>query len=593
MKKENLFCLIIVLALLAAYSNSMETSFHHDDVHTIVRNPFIKDLAWIPQFFLQPQTGSGVYSETSSYRPLLMATFALNYHWGGLSVFGYHLFNFGLHALCALFVYFITLRMFRFASPPEDPPSLRSHLVALLAALVFGLHPVQTESVTYITGRSSLLISLFYLGSFYAYLQYSSNRRIPYLAASLLSYACALLVKETAVTLLAVLLLFHLLFPRPISWRTRFSLLLPHFLLSIAYLAVRLHFFGSLQYGAPPVRPSYEHWITQFPVWVHYLGTLFAPLNLNFDYDFPVFHSLWDKEVMLSLFLLLGVGLVLGLLSRSNRLIGFWALWFAINLAPTNSFIVLEDLASDRWLYLPSVGFAVVLAYAAGWMYQAWVAGRSRAAKILFFFLCSLLVEWYGVSTLLRNFTFTNDRTLWEDVVAKSPQKARAHNGLGVAFSLEGRLPEAEASLRRAINLAPAGGQAYINLGYVYMRQGRMEEALATYEKAIPLNPRLQSEIYNNLGLIYAEMGRMEDGEKALRKSIEIRPHHAAPYHNLGSLFERQGNIDLAIEYYETAAKLAPDHHLTHEALGILYEKKGWNEKSREALDRHKKYAPR
>ena len=146
---------------------------------------------------------------------------------------------------------------------------------------------------------------------------------------------------------------------------------------------------------------------------------------------------------------------------------------------------------------------------------------------------------------------------------------------------------------RRAIDLAPTGGQAYINLGYVYMRQGRLPEALETYEKALPLNPRLHSEIYNNLGLIYAGMGRMEDGEKALRKSIEIRPHNAAPYYNLGSFFEKLGSIDLAIEYYETAAKLAPDHHLTHEALGILYGKKGWKEKSREAHERNKKYAPR
>ena len=151
MRKNHLFCLVITLLLLLAYSNSFENSFHHDDIHTLVRNPFVKDPGKIPQFFVSPQMGSGIYSETSSYRPLLMVSFAFNHFLGGLNVFGYHLFNFFLHALCALLVYFITLYIFRFTKVPTEVNSLRYQLVALFTALVFALHPVQTESVTYIS----------------------------------------------------------------------------------------------------------------------------------------------------------------------------------------------------------------------------------------------------------------------------------------------------------------------------------------------------------------------------------------------------------------------------------------------------------
>lgn len=586
MKNNRIFCLIIILLTLLAYSNSFETSFHHDDLHVIVRNPFVKDFNKIPQFFFQPQMGSGIYSETSSYRPLLMASFALNYYLGGLNVFGYHLFNFGLHVACGLLVYFIALYIFRFTGTPSEVQPLRYQLTALFSALVFTLHPVQTESVTYVTGRSSLLTAVFFLASFFTYLQFGLTRRARYLVISLLSYAGALLAKETAVTIVALLILFDFLFPHGRSWKSRVLSLLPYFLVSCMYMGIRIYFFGFFQYAVDPVRPFPSHIFSQSRAWVHYLGTLLLPLNLNIDYDFPLSHSILEGEVILSLFLLAGLALAIAWRSPSNRLIGFWAGWFAINLLPTNSVIILEDLVSDRWLYLSSVGYAVLLAYAISWIYQTLVARRARAARILFFFLCALGIELYGFSTLLRNFTWNNDRSLWEDAVAKSPHKARPHDALGVALASEGRLQEAEQSLKRAIHLAPRGGQAYINLGYVYSLQGKSEEALAAYEMAIPLCPRLLSEIYNNMGLIYFRQERMEEAEKAFRKSIEIRPHHAPPYCNLGAYYEKKGDIDRAIHYYEITVKLAPDYHLAYGALSVLYEQKGWKEKSREAYQK-------
>ena len=348
MKRNRIFCLIIILLSLLAYSNSFEASFHHDDVHVIVRNPFVKDFDKILQFFFQPQMGSGTYSETSSYRPLLMASFALNFHLGGLNVLGYHLFNFGLHVTCGLLVYFIALHIIRFTGIPSDAQPLRYQLMALFSALVFTLHPVQTESVTYITGRSSLLTAVFFLASFFAYLQFILTQRARYLVISLLSYAGALLVKETAVTLVALLILFDFLFPQGRTWRSRVLSLFPFFLLSGVYMGIRISFFGFFQYAVDPIRPFHIHIFSQSRAWVHYLGTLLLPLNLNIDYDFPLSHSILEGEVILSFFLLAGLALAIAWLSRSNRLIGFWAAWFAVNLLPTNSVIILEDLVSDR-----------------------------------------------------------------------------------------------------------------------------------------------------------------------------------------------------------------------------------------------------
>jgi tetratricopeptide (TPR) repeat protein len=382
------------------------------------------------------------------------------------------------------------------------------------------------------------------------------------------------------------LLLFNVMFSHEGNFKSRYLSLLPYVLLSAAYIGIRFYFFGSLKYVNEPVRSFSENFLSQSRAWVYYLGTLVLPLNLNIDYDFPVSRSILDGQVILSFLLLAGLILLILWLSRSNRLIGFWALWFAVNLAPTNSLIILEDLVSDRWLYLSSIGYAVLLAYAVSWIFQTLVEGRSRPAKILFFFLCALVIELYGFSSVLRNFTWNNDRSLWEDAVAKSPHKARPYDALGVALALEGKLEEGRLSLQRAIELAPQGGQAYLNLGFVYSKEGKMEKAVATYEKALLLNPRLLPEIYNNLGLIYLQTGKMKEAEKSFRKAIEIRPHFAPAYCNLGAYYEKLGNIEQAIDNYEVTVKLSPDYYLSYGALSVLYERKGWKEKSREAYQK-------
>jgi len=591
MGRNHFFCLILTLMILLAYSNSFKNSFQYDDIHVIERNPFVKDPGKVSQFFTNPQLGSGIYSETSGYRPLLMASLAFNHFLGGLNVFGYHLFNFLMHLLCALLVYFVTLYSFRFASEQAEINTLRYRLVALFAALVFGLHPVQTESVTYITGRSSTLMAFFFLASFLTYMQYRLTRKIQYLLLSSLAYGCALLVKETAITLLPILIFFNFMFPQERTFKNRCLSFLPHFLLTILYLGMRVYFFGFLQNGSHPVRPLYDNLLSQPWAWVHYLGTLILPLNLNVDYDFPVSHSILESQVILSIFLLAAISLLIWRLSRSNRLIGFFALWFAITLSPTNSVIALDDLVSDRWLYLSSVGYAVLLASAVYWIFQKRVEPGDRAGKIVFFFLCALLIELYGFSTLLRNFTWTNPLTLWEDAVSKSPQKARALNALGAALAAQGRLEEASQRISQAIALEPRGGEAYLNLGYVYAEQGKLEKAIAICKDGMPLNPKLLSEIHNNLGAIYFKQQKIEVAEKEFRKAIELRPHNAPPHFNLGLLYESERDMDQAISYVEAAVQLDPDYVQGYEVLSRLYAQKGWEEKSQKTYQKFLKHS--
>jgi len=624
--KRNLFyCLIITLLILLAYSNSFQNSFQYDDFHVIVKNPAIKDPANYSQFFLNPQLGSGLVKDTSGYRPLFMASFALNYSIGGLEVFGYHLFNFILHTLCAFLVFYITLLFLRLTPDEGRLNSPRNQLTALFAASVFALHPAQTESVTYVVGRSNLMTAFFFLLAFWSYVQYHSTGKIHqllihdasdthepsksplgpplakgglggfegifYVILSSFSYACALLVKETAVTLIVILILFNLLFPLGRTWKKRLFSLLPYALLSIIYLVIRLYFFGSLQYSSKTIRPPYENFLTQLRAWVHYLGTLLLPLNLNVDYDFPVSHSILESQVILSIFILTTLAMVIWRISKVSRLVGFFALWFVINLLPTNSLIPLEDVITDRWLYLPSVGYAVIMALAAEWIFRAWVTTGSRARKLVFFFLCVLLLELYGFATILRNFTWSSYWTLWEDAVDKSPHKGRPHVGLGLALNHVGRRGEAIAEFKKAIQLNPRAGEAYLNLGYIYFHQGKLEEAIQAFQTSIVLGPRLSPEAHNNLGMAYLQQGRLPKAVEEFQRALQARPIYAMPYFNLGKVYEKEGNIDRAISCMEKAAKMEPEFVATHKALIRLYEKKGWKEKSQEAHKNCLKYA--
>jgi Tfp pilus assembly protein PilF len=591
-RTNRFFCLIIALLSFVAFSNSFENSFQYDDLHVILKNPYIKDPGNFLQFFLNPYMGSGFIKETSGYRPVLMATFAMNYSLGGLNVFGYHLINFLIHTLSAILIYFITLFFLRKPGGEGEPNPGRSQMAGLFAALIFAVHPVQTESVTYITGRSSSLIGLFFLGSFWAYLQYGLKKRVRHLFLSSFSYAFALLVKETAITLPVLLILFNSFFPLQRTWKRRLFSILPHFLLTAIYFAMRIHLFGSLQNNSPPIRPLYDQLLTQLRAWVHYLGTLLVPLNLNVDYDFAISHSFLEPQVILSVFILALVAMIIWKISKSIPAVGFFALWFTVTLLPTSSVIPLEDVITDRWLYLPSVGYAVILALVVERIFRAKVRTGSRAGKLVFFFLCALMVELYGVATLLRNFTWTTDWTLWEDAAAKSPNKSRPHIGLGLAMTNAGHIEEAIGEFKKAIQLDPEDGRAYLNLGYIYFRQGKLREAAQAFKKAMTISPRLLPECHNNLGMAHLRQGRIQEAIKEFQNALEIRPLYSSPYFNLAGIYDKQGDVDRAISCLEKITRFEPEFFNAHKELSRLYNKKGWKEKSQEAYRNYLKYAP-
>jgi protein O-mannosyl-transferase len=587
---HGLFCLVISLIILIIYSNSVENPFLFDDFHVIFRNPSIKNANNYSNFFSNPTLESGLLKESVSYRPLLMVTFALNYSFGAMNPFGYHLLNIFIHMGCAIFVYFIILFMLRLSNSGKESDFSKDSLIAFFGALLFAVHPVQTESVTLITGRSSSLMALFFLGSFCTYLGYVNTRKFSFLLLSSAGYCCALLAKEVAITLVVLLSIFMIFFPLGRSWRERLYTLAPYIFLTIVYVLIRIHFWGVSSFSSPFPRTLYENLLTQTRAWVFYLKTLILPINLSVVYDFPISHSILEGQVLISILILSSLFLIFWKISQSYRIIGFFALWFAITISPTNSLISQSDVVTDRWLYLSSVGYAVILAVLAGLLFKIRIKGKSLTSKIIFFFLCALVVELYGYGTALRNFTWANEWMLWEDAALKSPNRPGPHNGLGLAFANVGRFDEAIEELKRAIEISPYYGGPYLNLGVVYYRLGRYEEAIQAYQKAISLDTNLAMDGHNNLGVLYTKQGETEKAITEFQKSIEAHSENPAAYYNLWEIYYKKGNIDEAILVLEKVIQFQPEYFNAYGALALLYEKKGWKEKSREAHANYIKY---
>jgi hypothetical protein len=395
---------LIAGAVAAAYANALTASFQFDDWNVIVRQVKVHGLAaW--------------WASMPGIRPLLKLSFALN--WAvSPSPIGFHLVNVVIHAANACLVYALLKKRTETA-------------VALTTALIFALHPVQTEAVTYVTGRSVSLSALFAL----ACLATTGW-------ASALFFACGLLVKET----IAVAALLK----RGLS---------PFLVLAVAVVAALaspwyLHLFGT----SVATRSLSAQLMTQAHGITYLIGQLVRIGSMNADPRLPVIES-WSWTLVSNVALVVSLIAVGFVMLRKNKPVGVAILWFFLWLLPTNSILPRLDVANDRQLYLAMLGPAFLVAYG--------LSLAKRPGKVAAVVLLLTLATF----THLRNRAYQDEVTFWDDTASKSPHNARAFNNLGYALALEHRNDEADAAFSRAIELDPGYVKAKVNLRL--LREGR------------------------------------------------------------------------------------------------------------------------
>ena len=427
---------LLVIAVLLTWFPSLTGPFQFDDYNVVVSNPAVHSLnAWL-------ESMPGI-------RPLLKLTYVLNWIAGGGS-FGFHLFNVLVHATNVVLVFFL-LRTLR--------ADAGNSLLPFLAAILFALHPVQTEAVTYISGRSVSLMALFYLGSVLAYMRAASAPRPwRWRAGSVLLFAMAVLVRETAVTLPLALLLAEATAAKssPVHALKRQGMHWGLLILCLLVMAASPTYWHLLHVSFD-TRSLGSNLLTQANAMSWLAGQLLMPWNLNIDPALPIIAE-WSRPIGLKVLALVAVAATgFAALHRASW-IAFGILWFLLHLLPTNSIVPRLDVANDRQLYLAGIGAYVI----AGMAMQALLARLGRGLPVYCAIAAMVLV--FGGATVLRNQVYGSQSALWEDAAAKSPAKPRVHNNLGWAYQQEGRLAEARRAYERALELDADYWRARINL---------------------------------------------------------------------------------------------------------------------------------
>ncbi len=369
---------LITILVLVAYGNTFNASFHFDDNPAIIENPNIRHV-----------TMDNLMTLIRGLRPVVSLSIMLNYQLFALNVAGWHAFNIGVHILCSIFFYLLilnTLRLPVFGDRYEQS----AKRMALFGSLLFAVHPIQTESVTYIISRSELLATVFYVPTFLLLIRHVRTGKFSYVVWMFLTSLCSMSSKEWAVTLPALVLLYDYLFLAEGSFKSLLSRWYIYVLISLpAYLVFSWLNLTAPGGGAgvgfnlqgPQALTPWSYFLTSMNVLWTYVRLMFLPINQNLDYDYPIARTLFEMPTILSFAgHLLVVGACFWMYFRKKwRLIPFGVAWFYIGLSPTQSIVPIVDVIFEHRMYMPSVGF--ILAFIVGYEEVFRWLGERKALK--------------------------------------------------------------------------------------------------------------------------------------------------------------------------------------------------------------------
>lgn len=455
-----LSCALLVAITAATYAGAFYGDFQFDDLFAILINPHLD--RW----------NTFVGHLDHMVRPLLYASFLLDRSLYGNSSTGYHLLNLLLHLGSGLLVYLILTRAV----------TKESKHIPFLTAVLFLIHPIQTETATYISGRASGLMAFFYLLALALYIQAAARQRagfphLSYVFGAIFSFVLALGSKETAMTFPLALLLWDVAIRRLDGAALRKTFLSDHLpfwlvLLSVVAWAWWHPRYSALAQFSLDIRPLWDNLLSELNAITYALLLFICPWKQNFDHDLPVLHSLFEWPLPLDLLLLGGLTTAALVAVRRLPLLSFGIGWFFVQLLPT-SLIPRNDLLSERNLYLASIGLLLAVVVLGSILMHQLIKAlqRPRLVQIGAGSLALAAVLTLCLMTFQRNALYRDPVLLWSDTVEKSPQKARSHNNLGHAYALRDDWDRAIEEFRIAVQLDPDYALAQKNLRDAYLRQ--------------------------------------------------------------------------------------------------------------------------
>ena len=555
--KKNYLVPAVVLVILgfAVYTNSLGGKFVWDDHILIKDNIYIKSFSHIGDIFTK-DFGQGAGVRYHFYRPLQIFSYLLECHLWGLNPAGYHFVNVVLHILVGLCIFWFIILL------------SGDYFLALLASVFFIIHPIHTETVSYISDRGDLLSALFMLLCLILYIKYINKRNVILYVFMILSYILALLSKENSLALPMAFLAYHFSFRKKI----RLSALTPFIIIVFLYITGRIFLVQSSVDKISVIGSFYQRLPGFFVAIVNYIRLLFLPVGLHIEYGDPLF-KWFDYRTILgvaisALLLIVGVRK-----SHKNAVLSFSILWFFIFILPFSNIYPLPFYMAEHYLYLPSIGFFLILSWSLCYLY------RLRRYKAVFLAIAAVLLAFWSGLAIRQNRYWREPIILYKHALIFSPRNSRIYHNLGDAYTDMGYYKKAVAAYKNSIKFSSFHADTYTSLGVVYSALGKYKEAVDSYKHALEINPVYVNAL-NGLGAAYYAMGEEEKAISLYKKALSINPLYAKAYLNLGIACYTVGEKDKAVRYYEKALKTDPHYAEAYNNLGVIYNNSGKTERA-------------
>jgi Flp pilus assembly protein TadD len=556
--------LLILAVTFLAFFPCLKNGFVNWDDNLYIRdNPVVRSL-----------TAENVHkvftsSLVANYQPLTFLSYMLDTHLFGGGPSGYHATNLFWHLINSLLVFWLIFLLSGRVS------------TAFLTGLLFGIHPLHVESVAWISGRKDVLYVFFYLAALLCYWYYLKGllrRRFYYGVLAL--FLLSLLSKTMAVTLPLVLLLMDYFFSKR-SVKEALLDKIPFFVLSLVFGGIT--FFAQGAAGAVRHQEMFDLWgkIQVVPfVMVFYLAKIAWPHALSCLYPYFILPVGFGITLVLAAFIVVGIGVFLFLWRKRSKTVIFCGLFFLVTILPALQFVPIgHTLVADRYVYLSLLGILYGFSAGVSYLLDRFVKAGNRRGIVVIALLLAGLVAALGVTTWTRCGVWKDSVTLWNDVLAKYPRSATAHNNLGVILAEKGRKDEAAVLFQKAVEEDPHYSGAYNNLGMVTYDAGRSAEAAALFRKAVEIDPR-SAGAYNNLCKVTVSLGKGEEAIVACERAIELDPQEVGPYNNLGSLLFQRGYRREALLLLQKALEIDPASAQTINNLGVMHGLMGQKEEA-------------
>ena len=535
--------LIIIVLGFIIYANSFTNEFIWDDTNLIAENNYLKSLK-SPGDLFDKNITHGTGEPSNFYRPLQMLSYKINYFLWGLDVRAFHFTNILIHILAALMVYKLAYLL------------SGKYLAGFISGLIFVSHPINTEAVTYIAGIADPLALLFILLALTTYIGKG------FYAISIASFAAALLSKEIAIVTPLLLIAYD--YTHNKGMKGSLKRLWPFLAMGVAYIILRK---TMLNFPTPEVDSIYKGAAAVFIVFkclAMYFMKLILPLSLHMEYAIPA-PALFDPYVMSGIAISVILVSALVFTRKTNGLVSFSIAYFLITYLPISNIYPLNAAFAEHWIYIPSAGLYILLAWAITKVYE-----NKKALGRLLIVLLGIAVIANSYLTMKQNQIWGDAEKLYRGILKHSPDRPWIYTNLGTYYISKNEIDKSIEILKEGLEINPGHTGLYENLSNAYLSKKWYDQAIEVCNKGLTIDNN-SLVLRNNLGVAYYRKGQYDNAIIEYKKAISINPYKIGAYVNLGAIYGMRKEYDKAIDILKKALSIDPDNATACNNLGMVY----------------------